>query len=132
MVTYHYVKFYVSIIIQLEVININVRNFKFLEKPSSTKFRQINFRLFNFYISICLNVKLATSVKVLITAMWTASRSIRSASLFINSPLVLESIVRHAASGLNAACAAFTALSTSAFQRNKNNQVHKIIISKKK
>ena len=29
MVTYHYVKFYVSIIIQLEVININVRNFKF-------------------------------------------------------------------------------------------------------
>jgi hypothetical protein len=28
MVTYHYVKFYVSIIIQLEVININVRNFK--------------------------------------------------------------------------------------------------------
>ena len=29
MVTYHYVKFDVSIIIQLEVININVRNFKF-------------------------------------------------------------------------------------------------------
>ena len=29
MVTYHYVKFYVSIIIQLEVININVQNFKF-------------------------------------------------------------------------------------------------------
>ena len=29
MVTYHYVKFYVSIIIQLEFININVRNFKF-------------------------------------------------------------------------------------------------------
>jgi hypothetical protein len=29
MVTYHYVKFYVSIIIQLEVIYINVRNFKF-------------------------------------------------------------------------------------------------------
>jgi hypothetical protein len=29
MVTYHYVKIYVSIIIQLEVININVRNFKF-------------------------------------------------------------------------------------------------------
>ena len=29
MVTYHYVKFYASIIIQLEVININVRNFKF-------------------------------------------------------------------------------------------------------
>ena len=29
MVTYHYVKLYVSIIIQLEVININVRNFKF-------------------------------------------------------------------------------------------------------
>ena len=29
MVTYHYVKFYVSIIIELEVININVRNFKF-------------------------------------------------------------------------------------------------------
>ena len=28
-VTYHYVKFYVSIIIQLEGININVRNFKF-------------------------------------------------------------------------------------------------------
>ena len=28
MVTYHYVNFYVSIIIQLEVININVRNFK--------------------------------------------------------------------------------------------------------
>jgi hypothetical protein len=26
MVTYHYVKIYVSIIIQLEVININVRN----------------------------------------------------------------------------------------------------------
>jgi hypothetical protein len=29
MVTYHYAKFYVSIIIQLEVININIRNFKF-------------------------------------------------------------------------------------------------------
>ena len=29
MVTDHYVKIYVSIIIQLEVININVRNFKF-------------------------------------------------------------------------------------------------------
>ena len=29
MVTYHYVKFYVSIIIHLEVININVQNFKF-------------------------------------------------------------------------------------------------------
>ena len=29
MVTYHYVNIYVSIIIQLEVININVRNFKF-------------------------------------------------------------------------------------------------------
>ena len=29
MVTYYYVKFYVSIIIQLEVININVRNFNF-------------------------------------------------------------------------------------------------------
>ena len=29
MVTYHYVKFYVSIIIDLEVININVRNFNF-------------------------------------------------------------------------------------------------------
>ena len=29
MVTYHYVKFYVSIIIQLEVIKINVQNFKF-------------------------------------------------------------------------------------------------------
>ena len=29
MVTYQYVKIYVSIIIQLEVININVRNFKF-------------------------------------------------------------------------------------------------------
>jgi hypothetical protein len=29
MLTYHYVKFYVSIIIQLEVININVQNFKF-------------------------------------------------------------------------------------------------------
>jgi hypothetical protein len=28
-VTYHYVKFYVSIIIQLEAININVQNFKF-------------------------------------------------------------------------------------------------------
>jgi hypothetical protein len=28
MVTYHYVKFYVSIIIQLEVININVQNCK--------------------------------------------------------------------------------------------------------
>jgi hypothetical protein len=28
-VTYHYVKFYVSIIIHLEVININVRNFNF-------------------------------------------------------------------------------------------------------
>jgi hypothetical protein len=28
MVTYHYVKFYVSIIIHLEVININVQNFK--------------------------------------------------------------------------------------------------------
>jgi hypothetical protein len=29
MVTYHYVKFYVFIIIQLEVVNINVRNFSF-------------------------------------------------------------------------------------------------------
>jgi hypothetical protein len=29
MVTYHYVKFYVSIIIHLEIININVRNFNF-------------------------------------------------------------------------------------------------------
>ena len=29
MVTYHFVKFYVSIIIDLEVININVRNFNF-------------------------------------------------------------------------------------------------------
>jgi hypothetical protein len=29
MVTYNYVKIYVSIIIQLEVININVQNFKF-------------------------------------------------------------------------------------------------------
>ena len=29
MVTYHYVKLYVSIIIQLEVININVQNFNF-------------------------------------------------------------------------------------------------------
>jgi hypothetical protein len=29
MVTYHYVKFYASIIIHLEVININVRNFNF-------------------------------------------------------------------------------------------------------
>ena len=29
MVTYHYVKFYVSIITDLEVININVRNFNF-------------------------------------------------------------------------------------------------------
>ena len=29
MVTYHYINIYVSIIIQLEVININVRNFKF-------------------------------------------------------------------------------------------------------
>jgi hypothetical protein len=29
MVTYHYIKFYVSIIIHLEVININVQNFNF-------------------------------------------------------------------------------------------------------
>ena len=29
MVTYHYVKFYVSIIIHVEVININVQNFNF-------------------------------------------------------------------------------------------------------
>ena len=29
MVTHHYVKFYVSIIIQLEVININVQNYNF-------------------------------------------------------------------------------------------------------
>jgi hypothetical protein len=29
LVTYHYVKLYVSIIIHLEVININVRNFNF-------------------------------------------------------------------------------------------------------
>jgi hypothetical protein len=29
MVTYHYVKFYVSIIIHLEITNINVRNIKF-------------------------------------------------------------------------------------------------------
>jgi hypothetical protein len=28
-IAYHYVKLYVSIIIHLEVININVRNFKF-------------------------------------------------------------------------------------------------------
>jgi hypothetical protein len=31
-VTYHYVKFYVSIIIHLEVVNINVRNFNFPTK----------------------------------------------------------------------------------------------------
>jgi hypothetical protein len=37
MVTYHYVKFYVSIIIHLEVININVRNFNF-HCPISSKF----------------------------------------------------------------------------------------------
>jgi hypothetical protein len=29
MVTYHYVKFYVSIIIHVEVININVQTFNF-------------------------------------------------------------------------------------------------------
>jgi hypothetical protein len=33
MVTYHYVKIYVSIIIQLEVININVQNFKLPKDP---------------------------------------------------------------------------------------------------
>jgi uncharacterized membrane protein (GlpM family) len=32
-VTYHYVKFYVSIIIHVEVININVRNFNFSKWP---------------------------------------------------------------------------------------------------
>jgi hypothetical protein len=37
MVTYHYVKFYVSIIIQLEVININVRNFKFPKMAAKTR-----------------------------------------------------------------------------------------------
>jgi hypothetical protein len=39
MVTYHYVRFYVSIIIHLEVININVRNFNFpIEFYRSSKF----------------------------------------------------------------------------------------------
>jgi hypothetical protein len=38
MVTYHYVKFYVSIIIHLEVININVRNFNFQYRTNSTLF----------------------------------------------------------------------------------------------
>jgi hypothetical protein len=35
MVTYHYVKFYVSIIIYLEIININVRNY-FLKMAAKT------------------------------------------------------------------------------------------------
>jgi hypothetical protein len=48
MVTYHYVKFYVSIIIHLEVININVRNFNFpigfYSKPHPLYHKAENFR----------------------------------------------------------------------------------------
>jgi hypothetical protein len=48
MVTYHYVKFYVSIIIYLEVININVRNFnhsKYMLKIIVKKKHHFNLRL---------------------------------------------------------------------------------------
>jgi hypothetical protein len=40
MVTYHYVKFYVSIIIYLEVININVRNFNLQHKFNIVRFQR--------------------------------------------------------------------------------------------
>jgi hypothetical protein len=44
MVTYHYVKFYVSIIIDLEVININVRNFKFpITNSTLSNFNDISY-----------------------------------------------------------------------------------------
>jgi hypothetical protein len=61
MVTYHYVKFYVSIIIHLEVININVRNFSFF--GTWTCPRQIsgttgqNFMKLGGVIDICFVVK---------------------------------------------------------------------------
>ena len=42
MVTYHYVKFYVSIIIHLEVININVRNFNFSIGFNSNPYPPLN------------------------------------------------------------------------------------------
>jgi hypothetical protein len=45
MVTYHYVKFYVSIIIHLEVININVRNFNF-PKGFYSKFNIVPFQCY--------------------------------------------------------------------------------------
>ena len=58
MVTYHYVKFYVSIIIHLEVININVRNFNFpigfyskphpLLNPSKYEFNPLYHKAENF------------------------------------------------------------------------------------
>jgi hypothetical protein len=63
MVTYHYVKCYVSIIIQLEVININVRNFKFpvgfYSNPQTHGFDPLyhkseNFRIHWKHISITL------------------------------------------------------------------------------
>jgi hypothetical protein len=52
MVTYHYVKFYVSIIIHLEVININVRNFNFpigLKKNDFLKYNLENNELFYYH-----------------------------------------------------------------------------------
>ena len=55
MVTYNYVKFYVSIIIHLEVININVRNFNFPIgfysnplNPSKYDFDRLYHRVENF------------------------------------------------------------------------------------
>jgi hypothetical protein len=53
MVTYHYVKFYVSIIIHLEVININVRNFKFPIGFYSNPTTGQNFMKFGGVIDIC-------------------------------------------------------------------------------
>jgi hypothetical protein len=52
MVTYHYVKFYVSIIIHLEVININVQNFNFpigfYSNPSKYDFDPLYHKAENF------------------------------------------------------------------------------------
>jgi hypothetical protein len=54
MVTYHYVKCYVSIIIQLEVININVRNLGYL---------LVNF---NYCTSVILIPLLSTDLTLLL------------------------------------------------------------------
>jgi hypothetical protein len=57
MVTYHYVKCYVSIIMQLEVININVRNFKFpigfYSNPHPQKLALTPFTLLILLLSFC-------------------------------------------------------------------------------